>query len=184
MTPEDREFTSNWWSRLLTDEERLQTWLIKLEATERQGYDDNHEAAGIYVGGNLAAKKILLATADDELRHADLLVKVLTDRDPNWREGQAPAPSAYWDLMYQGIVDLESCAAVFALGEGLASDRFEVIAQHPDTPKDIKWFLDQALPDEQHHCRIFTKLAGESQLDIMRQRHVDAVNLLKGNKKV
>ncbi len=80
--------------------------------------------------------------------------------------------------MYKGIVDLSSCAAAFALGEGLAAERFEVLQAHPETPSDIKWFLDNALPDEQHHQRIFLKLAGDA-MDKMLIRHLSAVENLK-----
>lgn len=184
MTPADIAFTYNWWTNLLKDEERLHTWLIKLEATERQGYDDNLNAIDEHVAkSDTAARQILRATADDEMRHADMLDKIITARSPNWKEQEAPEPSIYWDLMYEGIKNLSSCAAVFALGEGLASDRFSVMSNHPDTPTDIQWFLDNALPDEQHHCRIFTKLAGESELMAMRKRHDDAIQILKGAKK-
>ena len=163
MTPADIAFTYNWWTNLLKDEERLHTWLIKLEATERQGYDDNLNAIDEHVAkSDTAARQILRATADDEMRHADMLDKIITARSPK---------------------NLSSCAAVFALGEGLASDRFSVMSNHPDTPTDIQWFLDNALPDEQHHCRIFTKLAGESELMAMRKRHDDAIQILKGAKK-
>lgn len=64
MNEADKIFTNNWWSALLKDEERLQKWLIKLETTERQGFDDNIDAIENYAQDNLPAKTILHATAN------------------------------------------------------------------------------------------------------------------------
>jgi rubrerythrin len=125
------------------------------------------------------AANIFLATGDDEMRHSDLLIDVLKGRGA-WPVLEQPPESDYWLAMDEVTDSLEACAAVFHLGEQLASDRFEVILNHEGTPKDIKHFLVHALPDEQHHARIFGKLTNEATLQRITEAHLRAVQALKG----
>src|SRR4051812_46534510 len=102
----------------------------------------------------------LVATGDDEMRHSDLLIAVLKGRGA-WPVEEPPPESIYWAEMEKSITSLERAGAVFHLGEKLAAERFEALLNHDGTPPDILWFLQQALPDEQHHMRIFGKIAGQ-----------------------
>ncbi len=179
MSPDDVAFTRVWWARTVADHAKLERWLIKLEGTERQGYEDNRWAAAQFAQGNVAVEQILHATGNDEMRHADLLASLLDQRAPDWRDAKPPE-STYWEDMDAHIFDLPTCAAVFHLGEKLASERFEVLLEHPATPDDVRTFLASALPDEQHHTRIFAKLAGPEAIEKMTVIHLAAVDRLKG----
>lgn len=181
MSPEDRAFTVQWWEALLDDEPRLIRWLQKLWLTEYSGYADNMEAAKKWAGGNPAVENIFHRTAEDEADHADMLKTVLVHRgafppDP-W-----PVESDYWAEMDKHVVSLETCAAVFHLGEKLAAERFEIIAQHPRTPWDISVFLATALPDEQHHARVFKKLSTPEAIAQIQLVHDEIVAMLKGTR--
>lgn len=178
MTPEDIAFTTRWWEALLDDEPRMVRWLQKLWLTEYNGYADNMEASKKWSGGNPAVENIFHRTAEDEEEHANLLRGLLTRRGAFPPEPW-PEDSDYWAEMEVHIVSLETCAAVFHLGEKLAAERFEVLAAHPRTPWDIKTFLDIALPDEQHHARIFLKLTTPLALADIATAHEQIVTKLK-----
>jgi hypothetical protein len=178
MSPEDHAFTVAWWERLLKDEEKLVRWLQKLHGTELSGYQDNRDAADKWAKGSLSVTNVLYATGDDEMRHSELLVDVLRGRGA-WPIEAVIEESAYWNEMDAVIDSLESCAAVFHLGERLAAERFEVLANHPDTPKDIMGFLTPALPDEQHHARIFFKMTTPETFEKVLIAHNEAVQRLK-----
>jgi tRNA isopentenyl-2-thiomethyl-A-37 hydroxylase MiaE len=178
MNKFDVEFTKRWWEVLLGDEERMARWLQKLQKTEFSGYADNLAAIDQWAGDNIAAQTVLRATAEDELRHSDLLVEVLNGRGLSTDSN--PPESVYWSEMDKEINDLSSCAAVFHLGEQLACDRFEVLIQHPGTPDDIMGFLKSALPDEQYHARSFRKLTDDVTLSRIIETHYRIVERLKG----
>ncbi|UTC28904.1 hypothetical protein MARCHEWKA_03920 [Brevundimonas phage vB_BpoS-Marchewka] len=179
MTPEDYAFTRQWWDKLLADDARMIRWLQKLWATEHAGYDDNYQAAKRWSGGNIGVMNIFMKTGDDELRHAALLETVLKGRGV-WPITETPPESTYWEDMDKGVVSLETCAAVFYMGEHLAAERFQVLLDHEGTPADIKGFLVSALPDERHHARVFRKLTTPAALADMQARHDAAVARIKG----
>ena len=179
FSPEDTQFTTTWWERLLSDEEKMNLWLVKLHRTEFSGYRDNIEAADRYCRENSAEYHIFKVTGEDEMRHAEILEKVLLGRGIRWSSTYDPPPSLYWDKMYEHVTDLKTVAAVFHLGEELAADRFRVILDHPETPLDIRDFLLQALPDEAYHARTFGRIAGEEMIQQFRAIHVETVSLLK-----
>ena len=179
MTPEDYAFTRQWWDKLLADDVRMTRWLQKLWATEYAGHQDNYDAAARWAGDNPAVINIFHQTGKDELRHADLLEDVLRGRG-EWPILCEPPESAYWEEMDKGVVSLETCAAVFYLGEHLAAERFQVLLDHEGTPDDIKGFLSSALPDERHHARVFRKLTTDAALADIQGRHDAAVARLKG----
>jgi len=181
MTPEDLAFTNKWWEALLDDDERMVRWLQKLHGTEFAGYQDNRDAAAKWTTPGSVEERIFLATGDDEMKHADLLVPVLKGRGA-WPIEVKPAPSEYWDTMEQGITSLETCAAVFHLGEKLAYERFSVLYNHERTPDDILYFLTTAMPEERHHARVFYKMAQNSALIRMEERHNAAVQMLKSGR--
>jgi hypothetical protein len=177
------EFTIAWWERLLKDEALMIKWLRKLQVTEYDGYADNFAANSKWnPDGNSAVEKFFIATAKDELKHSRLLVDLLRER------GKVPyshdtEPSIFWTEMDEYVDDLESCCAVFYYGERLAAERFIIIAEHKETPSDIKYFIDRALPDESYHMTGFQKLAGQRAIDYMYTYFVSALdNTLSRNK--
>lgn len=178
MTPEDIEFTQRWWRRKLSDPDALYRFLLKLYHTENGGYTDNIDAGYRWAKYDETAYNIFYQTALDEKRHAELLVPVVTARGPLL--GAEPEPSFYWEEMDRYVVDLKSCAAVFHLGEKLAANRFRVMKDMPETPEDIRAFLESALPDEVHHARIFGKLAGSEAIATMQAHHDATAKRLMG----
>lgn len=179
MTPQDIAFTRQWWDGLLADEARMTRWLQKLWQTEFSGFADNNEAAAKWGQGNPAVVNIFVKTGEDELRHAELLEDLLKARGA-WPFTETPPPSTYWEDMEAGIVSLETCAAVFYMGEHLAAERFQVLLDHEGTPADVRAFLEAALPDERHHARVFRRLTTETALADMQARHDAAVRRIKG----
>lgn len=175
----DAAFTTAWWEKLLKDDERMVRWLQKLQGTEYSGYQDNRDAAEKWAGDSIAVRNVFIATGDDEMRHSDLLVKVLQGRGA-WPIQEVPPESDYWNEMEKVNDSLEACAAIFHFGEQLASDRFEVLYNHPETPVDIREFLHAALPDERHHARVFRKLTNDAALERVLLAHNEAVQNLKG----
>lgn len=180
MTPEDIQFTRLWWERLLADDEKMVRWLQKLQATEFSGYQDNRDAAAKWGVGSPAAVQVFLATGDDEMRHSDLLIDVLKGRGA-WPVENPPPESAYWLEMDAVTDSLAACAAVFHLGEKLATDRFSVLYNHEGTPDDLLMFLARALPDERHHARVFRKMTDDATLVRITEAHNAAVARLKAS---
>lgn len=177
MTEEDADFTRNWWRKKVADPDALLTFLEKLYKTEFDGYFDNIAAGQKWARGNEPVYNIFFQTAQDERRHAEMLVPIIRGRDGP--KGNLPVDSFYWEEMEKAIVSLETCAAVFHLGEKLAAERFEIMLAMPETPEDIRGFLTRALPDEQHHARIFGKLAGVEAIAIVQAHHDATVARLK-----
>jgi len=175
----DYKFSVDWWNRLLVDQELMNKWLCKLWKTEQDGFQDNMDAAEKYSKEGELAHHIFKITGQDEARHGDLLLQLLKER------GIVPEPvqpeSVYWNHMDNVVTDMNSCAAVFALGEQLAARRFEVLFDHNGTPEDVRYFLSQALPDEAYHARSFARLAGEEALEKAIKTHEEAIVLLKSS---
>lgn len=168
----DKDFTINWWTRLCNDEERMNAWLVKLYHTELDGYSSNFEANAKWnKTGIVKVEKFLVKTAQDELRHADLLRCLLARRGVYVDNIDIPEESLYWSEMDKHVVGLRSCCAVFYFGEQLATERFQVIYDHPDTPVDVMAFIESALPDETYHAHGFKSLAGDSAINAMLQHH-------------
>lgn len=170
----DPHYTYEWWSRLCRDEEKMVRWLLKLQQTEYEGFTGNKEADEKWSNGNQAASNIFRVTGDDELRHSDILVKLLRDRGVVGSDQVSP-PSYYWTEMDKIITDLHSCAAVFHLGEALAAWRFQIIRDHPDTPGDVAHFINQALPDESYHARAFRRLSTDAAIEKATATHIRVV---------
>lgn len=175
----DVAFTTSWWGRTLKDEPKLILWLQKLQQTEIGGYDD-------YMGfirqfqPEDRTHKIFTNIANDELKHSGLIVDLLESR--GYCNSLDDLSSSYWGTMNTNIVDLQSAAAVNYFGEALAAFRFEVIAEHKDTPADIRELLGIVLPDEQFHRETLKRLAGNDLLESMAEKHHAAVAALRGHK--
>ncbi len=176
----DHALTDQWWTRLLKDEAAMNRWLAKLWRTEHGGYADNNDAIARYqMDPESREYKIYSKTGDDELIHAGILSMVLSGRSIRPVLEEQPE-SLYWNFMNPHIRDIESCSAVFAMGEQLAAVRFRVIAAHPGTPSDIMAFLNKALPDETYHAKAFAALATPEAMKAAYEQHKIAVELLKG----
>lgn len=177
---EETAFTQAWWKRTTADESKLLAWTKKLYGTEIGGYDDYREFLGRYYCDQRTTR-ILYNIAEDEKKHAGILVDLLAGRgeviDP-----YAP-PSTYWQTMDSHISDINTACAANYYGEALAAFRFEVIVDMPCTPSDMKEALRVILPDEQFHRTTLKKLAGDETLAKFKQIHDDAVAALKGEKK-
>jgi ferritin len=179
---QDITFTQEWWKTLLKDEARLATWLQKLQLTEAGGYYDWVDTLMPRFRDELSARAeaILTNIANDELKHAGLLIDLMTDRGIKGLTTQAPGmKSQYWEDMYQEIDSLSTACAVNYYGEALAAFRFEVIADMKETPGDIKEFLRLALPDEQFHRETLKRLAGDAALEQIKSTHEAAVKRLR-----
>lgn len=188
---EEVKFTQEWWVRTTADESKLLAWLKKLYGTEIGGYDDYQTFMAAYVvdpvtgfpmtEAMMRTGLILTNIADDEKKHAGILIDVLAGRghtiDPD-----APA-SEYWKTMDSHITDLTTACAANYYGEALAAFRFEVITEMDCTPSDVKEALRIILPDEQFHRQTLKRLAGDETLARFQQIHDDAVAALKGEKK-
>lgn len=176
---EEVVFTQEWWKRTTADEGKLLAWTKKLHGTEIGGYDDYQGFLATYEADS-RTQLILSNIADDERKHAGILVDLLAGRghriDPD-----AP-PSTYWQTMDSHITDLTSACAANYYGEALAAFRFEVIIDMNCTPGDMKEALRIILPDEQFHRTTLKRLAGDETLARFKQIHDDAVAALKGTK--
>lgn len=180
MTPQDRAFTITWWDGLLKDDERMMRWLQKLQQTEYDGFTGNREADEQWGGGNPAVSNVFRVTGDDEKRHSDLLVDLIHKRGGTTVEVQPE--SLYWTEMDAIITSLETCAAVFHLGEVLAAERFKVLFEHDGTPDDIRAFLEAALPDEEYHARAFKRISSPEAIEIVQRKHVEVLAMLMAPK--
>lgn len=179
MNKVDIEFTQNWWLRCLADPEKLTAWLQKLQRTEIGGYHDHME----FMSKNTISdreRRILTNIANDELNHSNMLVELFEDRKiiviPDGVQ------STYWQEMLSSVNSVtEYCAANY-YGEALAAWRFEVIAEMPETPSDIREFIRRALPDEIFHRETLHRLAGEAALHSIGVIHEQAYTKLVGAK--
>lgn len=179
------QFTKDWWLRVLGDQAKLTAWLQKLQITEISGY---HDWVNVFIPTykdsiTSRTETILLNIANDELEHSSLLSEIMKDRGISLGSRMNSANlSAYWDTMYKEIDDLSSACAVNYYGEDLAAFRFEVIAEMPQTPGDIKEFLRIALPDEQFHRETLKRLAGEAAIEKVKVAHERASGALRSGR--
>jgi rubrerythrin len=180
----DAEFTKDWWRRCLADNTKLTLWLQKLQRTEISGYWDHKEYLAQADVGIIKIsdreRMILTNIAEDEKKHSDILVQLFEER------GIAVVPngpdSTYWEDMLADVPTFAHYCAANYFGEALAAFRFEIIAEMPETPEDIKSFIRKALPDEIFHRETLQRLAGEEVLAEMKKRHDDAYNRLVNKK--
>lgn len=175
----DVAFTTAWWERTIKDEAKLILWLQKLQQTEIGGYDDYMVFIRQFEPEE-RTRKIFSNIADDELKHSGLIVDLLEAR--GYRNSLDDLSSTYWATMNENIIDLKTAAAVNYFGEALAAFRFEVIAEHKETPGDIKELLSKVLPDEQFHRETLKRIAGNDLLESMAEKHHRAVAELRGKK--
>jgi len=177
---EQVQFTTEWWTKLCKDDEKMVKWLQKLYHTELDGFVDwggLEDAFSYQITDRTRA--ILTNIANDELKHSGIIKELLYDRGYSTIDNVPK--SQYWDQMNTNIVDLNTACAVNYYGEALAAFRFEVLVEHPDTPRDIKNALEIILPDEQFHRETLKRLAGNEALAKLREKHDQAMANLRRN---
>lgn len=185
FTKSDIDFTRKWWSLLLKDETRMNKWLQKLQVTELAGYYDNLEAIVKFrrdINSNARIQELLLRTATDEKNHSNMLVDILADRGvPIYSDIDADEnKSLFWSELEASIVDIRTMASVYYLGEELAAFRFEIIYDNPNTPSDIRGFIEKALPDEKYHARGYLMHTSDEALASVISQYDLVVKKLKG----
>lgn len=177
MMTVDKDFTQAWWLRCLADPIKLTAWLQKLQRTELGGYNDHMD----FMSHNSVSdreRQILTNIAHDELNHSAMLVDLFADR--KILVVSDGVQSTYWDEVLSSVNSVpEYCAANY-YGEALAAWRFEVIAEMPETPADIREFIRRALPDEIFHRETLRRLAGEGALITVGVVHEQAYGKLVG----
>lgn len=174
----DKNFTQDWWRRVLADPVKLLRWLEKLEYTEWEGYSEHCNFLRAH-SKSMTPKQISILEniAQDELNHSNILYQIIRDRGGN---SLMEATSTYWADMLEADMQYSDYCAANYFGEELAAWRFEVIFHMPETPSDIKSFIARALPDEIFHRETLRRQAGDEALERLRVRHDAALaKLLK-----
>lgn len=175
----DSEFTQNWWRRVISDEVKLVAWLQKLQRTEIGGYHDHMH----YMKNHVVTERermILTNIAIDEMNHSNILCDLFVSR--GIIVDQTGPESTYWEQMLSDVDSTSDYCAANYFGEALAAQRFEIIAEMPETPGDIKEFIHKALPDEIFHRETLRRLAGDESLVKMAALHEVALAKLTGRK--
>jgi len=177
MTPQQVEFTNDWWGSLVKDEGRLVAWVQKLYNSEVHGYEE-------YLGFTTRYKldtetrAALRSMAMDECRHAGFLDSWLAYR--GLATNTSLKPSQYWTEMQRHVTDFQSACAIKYYGERLAAERFVLLRDHPDTPDDLFHPFRWIAPDEARHCDLMFAFAGDEAIVAMEEHHKNAVaNLVK-----
>jgi len=172
MSPEQVDFTNNWWASLVKDEGRLVAWVQKLYNSEVHGYSE-------YLGFTTRYKldpqtrAALRSMASDEMRHAGFLDSWLAYRGDE--VNPLLAPSQYWTEMQQHVTDFQSACAIKYYGERLAAERFQLLRDHPDTPDSLFHPFRWITPDEARHCEVMFAFAGDEAIVAMEEKHLAAV---------
>ena len=177
MNKSEVEFTKQWWLRTINDPIKLTAWLQKLQRTELSGYTDHVD----YMAANVVSdreRRILLNIAEDELKHSELLIDLMSVRGievvPDGEQ------SHYWDMVLANVSNTaEYCAANY-FGEALAAYRFEIILGMQETPEDIRFVISKALPDEIFHRETLMRLAGDDAIQTIKAYHAAAYTKLTG----
>lgn len=178
MTNEQIQFTKEWWAAVCKNPEKFERWIQKLQLTEiegGQGHDQFLLFAGLVARIEIPKRAITILNniSADEKKHSDLLLNLMHSR------GITPIVfpqdchrSSYWDYMNDNMeFNLAEYSAVNFYGEGLASERFEIILDHPDTAADVKETIRLILPDEIFHRETLGRLAGEEALAKIKPHH-------------
>lgn len=179
-TNSELEFTQNWWRRCLVDKNKMTSWLQKLQLTEIGGYRDYLEFIQRWPDMPERTRAIFHNIGTDERKHSDILLELFDSEGIKPEVASLETMSMYWAEVNSHITDLETCCAVNYYGENLASFRFSVIRQMPETPGIIKNVIDLILPDEQFHTITLKKLAGDGALRKIAMVHQNAKSKLKG----
>jgi rubrerythrin len=177
MSVEQVDHTNAWWASLVQDKARLVAWLQKLHNSEIHGYTEYRGFIKRYQP-ELVTATVLRAMAQDEQRHATIIDQCLAYMNESLVHGVTQ--SQYWLEMQRHAHDFKSACAVKFYGETLASQRFKLLRDHPDTPDDLFHAFRWITPDEERHCQTMFLFAGAEAIVNMEQMHLNAVaNLVK-----
>ena len=174
MTSEQISFTQDWWKKLVRDETKLIAWLCKLYGSEIHGV---HEYLGFMrFKPDHAVCTQLRSLANDEMNHATMIDQWMAQYD-------LPQPSVihsskYWNEMQRHVKDFSSACAIKFYGETLASERFEILRDHPDTPDDLFHLFRRIGLDEQRHSQVMYLLSGPEAIVKMERHHIAALQNL------
>ncbi len=156
------QFTTNWWLGVISNDANLRKWLQKLQKTEIGGYYDHYNFMAQYPDMDERTKTILVNIADDEAKHSNMIVGVLSKR--GWFTDMHAPQSTYWDDILSHVTSIEDYCAANYYGEALAAYRFQKILDCEKTPKDIRSLIEKVLPDEVFHRETLQRLAGPESL--------------------
>ncbi len=174
------QFTTNWWLSVATDDAKLRKWLQKLQKTEIGGYYDHYNFMALHPEMDDRTKTILINIADDEAKHSNMIVGVLSKR--GWFTDMSAPDSTYWDDLLKHVVTIEDYCAANYYGEALAAYRFQKILECDVTPKDIRTLIEKVLPDEVFHRETLQRLAGPDALEKFRVLNDQATKKLLDTK--
>jgi tRNA isopentenyl-2-thiomethyl-A-37 hydroxylase MiaE len=149
--------SQQWWDEVKNNTELLHEWLVKQYRGE--------VTAAIRIRAVIEkfdltakAKRILNEIASQEEKHAELVLKLLTDR------GITPsvehAEDRYWKEVLPSAVDFATTAAIGAHAEAMRLERIGAIVSDPNTKGDIRLVFAYIQKQEVWHAHAFTKLAG------------------------
>ena len=167
--------TAQWLQEIKADKDKLHHWL------ERQ-----------YIGECLAASrikelqltqqetkfsKVLAKIADDELRHSEWVLDLLTARGIT-----APAPTydgtRYWKPILKNIHDFEDVAAAGHHAEAMRLIRIEALANDAEIDDDIREVFARILPDEKYHSLAFEAMSTPQAIESALHNHNKGLDLL------
>lgn len=151
--------SQQWWDEVKASPELFNDWLVKqyrgeVTASKRIiRLADNYESQFHHV---------LAKIAEQEMQHAEWIEELLNARnievDP---QEVLKAENRYWAHTLPGIDSFETGAAVAAHAEAMRLERIKVIADDPDSPKDVRDTFRKILKDELFHERAFKFMAGD-----------------------
>jgi rubrerythrin len=160
--------SQQWWEDTLRNPEALVGWL------QKQYHGEATAAIRIRNFSDKFCEKLtdlrtLGIIAGQEEKHAEWVGALLSAR------GVEPAilekTERYWDVTLPGIEDFATGAGVAAHAEHMRLERIRVIAEHPETPEDIRAVFARILPEETFHERAFAEMAGDAALAATRSGH-------------
>lgn len=152
--------TRTWWEHLLKDEAKLNTWLVRLYNNEKDAEHRFIDFAKRFCDGDMEAWHLFHFIAEQERRHAQIVLSVLNERGVEVYETSS-GTGRYWSKVLPCAVDKDTAAGVGALAEQLSLERMRVIIEHPYTPKQLVDMFRQIEPDESLHARALANLAGK-----------------------
>ncbi len=152
--------TRSWWENLIKDEAKLNDWFVKLYNNEKDAEGRFLDFANKFCEGHKEAWHLFHFIAEQERRHAQIVLDFLTARGVQVYEVSS-AKGRYWCKVLPCVVSLDTAAGVGALAEQLSLERMRVIIDHPYTNKAISDMFRQIEPDESLHARALANLAGK-----------------------
>ncbi|MEY4723185.1 MAG: hypothetical protein RLZZ324_698 [Candidatus Parcubacteria bacterium] len=173
-----REFTKRWWEAQLShDQGGMVKWLVRLRATEHFAALRFQNALDRWAFPD-AEKTLFSGIMGDEYRHSRMVTTLLRARDIPFPEELVIGRERYWEQIWHHVTDYRLACASLMFGETLAITRFEVIAEHPDTPEDVRALIALIIPDERRHISTLSAIAGKDGRDAMRGHHREGMKAI------